>query len=79
MWYYISGFGIRKGLIKSGAALCRPLIANPVPSTSKGKASEARCKFEFRINSSETKSCSWFRTADLSHKRKYPISSLKNS
>jgi hypothetical protein len=44
MWYYTSGFGIRKGLIKSGAALCRPLISNPVPSKSKGKASEVRCK-----------------------------------
>lgn len=42
MLLYISGYGIRKGLINSGeeAALCRPLIPYPVSFASKGNATE---------------------------------------
>jgi len=38
MQHGILGFEIRKGLIKSKAALCSPLILNAVNSASKGKA-----------------------------------------
>ena len=68
MWQYISGFGIRKGLIKSEAALCRPLISNPVPLTSKGNASEVSAKLSFAHTPFRTQSCSCFRSADLSQK-----------
>tara|TARA_R100000655_G_scaffold114_2_gene613 strand:+ start:379 stop:537 length:159 start_codon:yes stop_codon:yes gene_type:complete len=34
----ILGFEIRKGLIKSEAALCSPLISNAIDLASKGKA-----------------------------------------
>ena len=38
MQHGISGFEIKKGLIKSEAALCSPLISNAIDSASKGKA-----------------------------------------